>query len=1634
MMRISKFFSFLLITLMFGYSSLLAEPSSQSRNVSFSNITSNSVKITWINGNGGSRIVVITPTSETPASPVDGVEYTSNLDYVQAGVLGGGKVVFSETGQTRTITVTGLNSGTEYSARVYEFNNVPSNFDYNTNTAINNPRTFKTSINQPTGLAVANVTANNADLSWSATPGALGYYLTVGGTDYNNADIGNVTSIGLQGLTKSTNYSWSLKAYAENNNVSAATAGPNFTTLADATAPVFTVSYFADANYTTPLVMLDNTVGAGTYYLQVTSTEELISAPTVAIATQGTANDVATVKTNQIDYTHFAKTRVVALDPADDGTVTEQITVIGTDLNNNTTNVTLDGFKIDTKAPEVSLITKLDNYHFTVKFTEKVRKTSTLADNLVADNFTATVSGTNTGVTAATVVSATSIDGITYDVYVSYTGENVDFGGAPYSQDNTANIKFKVTGAQDYYNNNIDASNESANYALEATPFRVNGGGLDLYGAGSYPSDAYFANLTDAAYFSTEYSHHDILFAPTTISTPYEVYFNADVNLYSLNGTNVTLGASWYFDGGHTVITTQTGTEFILSGNGVDYANLTFENEGAEVTISNATFTNFVGSEAVYVTGASSVAVSDVAFGDGDYGVTLDGVQYTDLSNVSFSSMAETAIIAYDCEYVVVDGGYFDGIAGTAAIVADNSVIDLANSEFIDCVTGVDVTSGVETYVSYSTFETVGTGVKFTDNTGASHVYSNTFESGSIAIDNVGTSQVDALSNYYGSKNGPTVVGNTCGNGAEVKGDVLYSPWYYTNGLDVTAALIDDNTVEVTSAATVCAYDDSKVTINGSVPTGGPSVGTGESGYTYKWFRDGIEIVGQTSEDLTDYALELENYTMDPIVVKFKREVTSFLQATPCRNTSSEVEVTVNPRPVAPAVNATNDGKFCYGGDITMTTPQVSDYTYQWFDGNGDEIVGETSLTYTTSTSGDYTVVATNSYGCATSSSTYTVEELPEFFVTVADENYCSNSVSTEMTATVTGGSVGDTYTYQWFDGNDVAIIGATNATYTHVGSTPGTYHYSVKATLDGIGCEVTSSQATVTIYDIATPEITGGAIVCENSDITLTSANTNGNVTVDTYQWYFGDDEIVGATSATYTLTNAQVANEGNYYVEMTTTNGCVVKSAGHFVDVSELANITKFEYNDTFTTTEFVADNETSSFREDLSVTYTVTADFATGYKWYFDGTEIADETSNTLTLTYDDVKTLSGDNDEDIFTTTYSIYAEAISANDCTNDISYTTQLSVVPVPTKFVITNIIDEIGNRRETGVAFDVTIKTYNDYDILAGITNDTKFRLNRLADETANYEIVSVVSGGTYVANLDNIVTMNANANTIVVKVKLTKDVGSVDNKLGTADETTNTGMNLTNAESNTFTLMPALPAPPTNTKIVKTKAAATVSWNIASAAHHSFVILRETASLPGLATGPVEGVRYEHNLNFANGTNANDLDGDISNGGFRVVYFGTARNIQIQGLSSRTQYELKDYAVAGDFSDDAKELTTRYSNDVLSGANATVHTFKTLGKDAADDYVGFGDDATFTIETVYPNPVKDVINFTINSEVAGEYIINLLSVTGQTIQLPINTLNLGVGTYTQSIHLPSVAAGTYMLSFTSGDSAIVIPIVVMP
>lgn len=134
MMRISKFFSFLLITLMFGYSSLLAEPSSQSRNVSFSNITSNSVKITWINGNGGSRIVVITPTSETPASPVDGVEYTSNLDYVQAGVLGGGKVVFSETGQTRTITVTGLNSGTEYSARVYEFNNVPSNFDYNTNT------------------------------------------------------------------------------------------------------------------------------------------------------------------------------------------------------------------------------------------------------------------------------------------------------------------------------------------------------------------------------------------------------------------------------------------------------------------------------------------------------------------------------------------------------------------------------------------------------------------------------------------------------------------------------------------------------------------------------------------------------------------------------------------------------------------------------------------------------------------------------------------------------------------------------------------------------------------------------------------------------------------------------------------------------------------------------------------------------------------------------------------------------------------------------------------------------------------------------------------------------------------------------------------------------------------------------------------------------------------------------------------------------------------------------------------------------------------------------------------------------------------------------------------------------------
>ena len=79
-----------------------------------------SLNLSWQNGNGSQRLVVVAAGQAPSAGPQDATAYVASGRLGAGTALGGGSVVYSGTGSS--VTVSGLSSSTTYYAVVYEFN------------------------------------------------------------------------------------------------------------------------------------------------------------------------------------------------------------------------------------------------------------------------------------------------------------------------------------------------------------------------------------------------------------------------------------------------------------------------------------------------------------------------------------------------------------------------------------------------------------------------------------------------------------------------------------------------------------------------------------------------------------------------------------------------------------------------------------------------------------------------------------------------------------------------------------------------------------------------------------------------------------------------------------------------------------------------------------------------------------------------------------------------------------------------------------------------------------------------------------------------------------------------------------------------------------------------------------------------------------------------------------------------------------------------------------------------------------------------------------------------------------------------------------------------------------------------
>jgi hypothetical protein len=268
--------------------------------------------------------------------------------------------------------------------------------------------------------------------------------------------------------------------------------------------------------------------------------------------------------------------------------------------------------------------------------------------------------------------------------------------------------------------------------------------------------------------------------------------------------------------------------------------------------------------------------------------------------------------------------------------------------------------------------------------------------------------------------------------------------------------------------------------------------------------------------------------------------------------TSSSATLTITKVPTI--TTHPTGGTVTAGGNITLTAVVAGNPTsnYQWFK---DSVVvsGATGASLTLSSitaaqAGNYTMVAVNSFGSATSTvAQVVVNATPVITLQPVPSVNIGQNQTLNLTVVATGVP---TPTFQWRKGGS-NVSGAVSSTFTIGGvQSTDTGTYDVVVT-NSIG-SVTSSSTTVNV--IVAPSITaqpsGGTFnQGQSTTLTLTATGTAPLA----YQWFKDGKSITGAISASYALSSLVADSAGVYYCTVSNPAGsATTASAGINVNAS--------------------------------------------------------------------------------------------------------------------------------------------------------------------------------------------------------------------------------------------------------------------------------------------------------------------------------------------------------------------------------------------------------------------------------------------------------------------------------------------------
>ena len=303
-------------------------------------------------------------------------------------------------------------------------------------------------------------------------------------------------------------------------------------------------------------------------------------------------------------------------------------------------------------------------------------------------------------------------------------------------------------------------------------------------------------------------------------------------------------------------------------------------------------------------------------------------------------------------------------------------------------------------------------------------------------------------------------------NGVPVSGQTGATyPYVPANGDQVTATLLSSEECAVNNPATSNAVDmavnallpvsltigvDQNPVCEGTVVTFTATAVNGGSTPVYKWFVDGVEVIGQTGPA---YSFVPANGVMVHATV---------LSSEPCATQnpaiSNLVAMVVLPEMEVAVTIAADQNPVCQGTVVTFTATSVNggvNPVYAWFV-NSAVITGQTQSTYQYAPADGDQVYATllSDANCATSNPatsnilTMTVMDLVPVDVAItADHNpVCEGTAVTFTAVPVNGGS---DPAYAWFV-NGVQVAGQTTSTFTYVPAGNDVVHTTV---LSDVAC-----------------------------------------------------------------------------------------------------------------------------------------------------------------------------------------------------------------------------------------------------------------------------------------------------------------------------------------------------------------------------------------------------------------------------------------------------------------------------------------------------------------------------------------------------------------------------------------------------